>query len=401
VEEAVRALQEAFPFCPETERVPLLETDGRICGEDIHACLDQPPFARSPLDGYAVRHEDLAGASREHPAALNLLGTVYAGDSPQMTVRPGEAVRIMTGAPIPEGADCVVRQEDTEQADMEKESGQVRIFVQLKKYQNYCFRGEDIHAGQPMVHKGEKLAPGFVGLLASQGIAEVPVFKKPGLAVISTGSELVSPGQRLEPGKIYDSNRMMLAAYGAQKGARITLSAHVPDDPEQIAKVLSKALAVSDLVVTTGGVSVGRHDYMEKAGQTAGARVLFHGVKVKPGSPVLVLEKDGKLVICLSGNPFASFATFVLLVLPVLSRLQGSSRLAVPERTGGFLKDSFSKASPGRRFVRAMVKDGQVYLPEGHASGMIASLAHCNCMIDVPAGNQGLKAGEWVDVVLF
>lgn len=402
VEEAAGLLLDSLSVQLETERVPILEAVGRICGEDVNAAMNQPPFDRSPLDGYAVCHEDLAGAGKENPAVLKICGTIYAGDSPQGPLKRGEAIRIMTGAPIPEGADCVVRQEDTECIDIDKEAGRVSVFVSLKKHQNYCFQGEDIRQGEAMAHRGEKLTPASVGLLASQGYEKIAVFRKPRTAILSTGSELAEPGRKLEPGKIYDSNRLLLTAYAAEQGAEITSSVSVPDDPETIAKAIQAALEISDLVVSTGGVSVGRHDYLEKAGVMAGARVLFHGVKVKPGSPVLVLEKDRKLIICLSGNPYAAFATFVLLVLPVIRRMQGSNQIVVPERTGGVMKDSFPKASPGRRFVRAFIRDGEVWFPsKGHASGMISSLTQCNCMIDVPAGNMGLKEGDRVEVVMF
>lgn len=401
VEEAAGLLLERVSGGRKTEHVPLLEASGRICGRDMYARLSQPPFPRSPLDGYAVRHEDLAEANREQPAILRVCGTVYAGDWPAHAVKAGEAVRIMTGAPIPEGADCVVRQEDTRLLDADEESGRVAVFVSLKEYQNYCFLGEDILQGELMVRRGTRLTSGAIGLLASQGIEEAEVFCRPRVAVLSTGSELIKPGTPLEPGRIYDSNRLMLTACAAEKGAEVVSSVSVPDDPELIAGELEKALACSEFVICTGGVSVGRHDYMERVGHLAGADILFHGVKVKPGSPVLALEKDGKLILCLSGNPYAAFATFVLLALPVVRKLQGCIRTD-QERRKGVMRDSFPKASPGRRFVRAFIQDGEISFPgTGHASGMIASLAGCNCMIDVPAGNPGLSPGDEVEAVLF
>lgn len=402
LEEAVGLLLEQTALPAKKEWVPILEAAGRICGEDVYASFDQPPFNRSPLDGFAVFHEDLAGAGRECPAALQIAGTVYAGDSPQISLKRGQAVRIMTGAPIPDGADCVVRQEDTDDSDTEKEGGQVSVFVSLKRHQNYCFMGEDMKKGELLVHRGELLTPALAGLLASEGHGQVKVYGKPGVAILSTGSELTEPGERLEPGRIYDSNRILLTAYAAKQGVHIASSHSVPDDPEIIAQAVRKALETSDLVVSTGGVSVGRHDYMEEAGKRAGAEVLFHGVKVKPGGPLLVMKKSGKHMICLSGNPFAAFVTFVLLVLPVIRRLQGSRQSVVPERTWGIMTDDFLKASPGRRFVRALIQDGKIGFPSmGHSSGMVSSLHLCNCLIDIPAGNQGLRKGERVEVVLF
>lgn len=396
VEEAAALLLEHVTPKESRERLPLLAADGRVCAEDVNARFDQPPFNRSPLDGYAVFHEDIAGASRECPAVLTVCENVYAGDINWEPIRRGEAARIMTGAPIPEGADCVIRQEDTDMGER-----QVAVYASVKAYQNYCFRGEDIRQSTPMVHRGDRLNPASLGLLASQGIDSVKVYAKPRLSILSTGTELARLGEPLKPGQIYDSNRILLTSYAARQGVQIPSSVRTPDEPEQIASAIEQALEESDLVVSTGGVSVGRHDYMEKAGELVGAKVLFHGVKVKPGSPVLVLEKGRKLIICLSGNPFAAFATFILLVIPVIRRLEGSTRTVEPERAVGVMKNCFAKASPRRRFVRALIRNGEVRVPEGHASGMIASLSGCNCLIDIPAGNQGLKEGDLVEVVLF
>ncbi|MDO4330381.1 MAG: molybdopterin molybdotransferase MoeA [Lachnospiraceae bacterium] len=396
VEEAAALLLEQVRPVRKWEQLPLLEAAGRICAEDVNARFDQPPFDRSPLDGYAVFHEDLAGASREKPAVLQVCQTIYAGDSCWKKIRRGEAARIMTGAPIPEGADCVVRQEDTNLGE-----SQVSVYTSLREYQNYCLQGEDIRQGERMLRCGDRLNPAALGLLASQGIDSVKVISRPKVSVLSTGTELAKLGDSLAPGQIYDSNRILLTAYGAEQGAEIRSSVSVADEPEIIASAIQKALEESDLVVSTGGVSVGRHDYMEKAGKLAGARVLLHGVRVKPGSPVLVLEKSGKLAICLSGNPFAAFATFVLLVLPVIRRLEGSTAV-LPERAAGIVKDPFPKASPVRRFVRAFIRNGEITLSgTGHASGLLASLTRCNCLIDIPAGNQGLKKGDLVETVLF
>lgn len=402
VEDAVGLLLEHTVFPSQKEWVPILEAPGRICGEEVRASVNQPPFNRSPLDGFAVFHEDIAGAGKDCPVVLPVVETIYAGDSLKRPLKRGEAVRIMTGAPIPAGADCVVRQEDTDSSGNEKDGEQVSVFVPLKRHQNYCFLGEDMKKGELIAPQGVLLTPALTGVLAGQGHGQVMVYRKPRIAILSTGSELTEPGKMLEPGKIYDSNRILLTAYAEKQGVDIVSSVSVPDNPEIIAQAIQKALESSDLVVSTGGVSVGRHDYMEKAGKAAGAEILFHGVKVKPGSPLLAMKKDGKCIICLSGNPFAAFATFVLLVLPVIRKLQGSSQGMMPERTWGIMTDEFPKASPGRRFVRAFICDGKVGFPSmGHSSGMLSSLHLCNCLIDIPAGNQGLKEGDQVEVVRF
>lgn len=291
LEQAVNLLKKHTFKMQRTEWIPILKALGRISADTITAPMNQPPFSRSPLDGYAVRHQDLELAGKDNPAVLQVIGCVYAGDPPQYTVAPGQAVRIMTGAPIPEGADCVVRQEDTLLTGVHT----VAVFQSLKKYQNYCFAGEDVAGGQIVLQKGEKITAGMVGLLASQGITKVKVLEKIRIAILSTGSELIQPGEVLSAGKIYDSNRFLLTAYAEEKGLEIGVSESVSDDAEAISQMLEQYSEMVDLVVCTGGVSVGEKDYMEAAGIRAGAQILFHGVKIKPGSPVLAMKRNETL----------------------------------------------------------------------------------------------------------
>ena len=397
LEQAVNLLKNHTRNIQRSEWIPILRALGRISAETITAPMNQPPFPRSPLDGYAVRHQDLETAKKDNPAVLQVIGCVYAGDSLQYTVAPGQAVRIMTGAPIPEGADCVVRQEDT------AVTGEytVAVFQSLKEHQNYCFAGEDVSCGQIILKKGEKITVGMIGLLASQGITQVKVLEKIRIAIISTGSELIQPGEELCTGKIYDSNRFLLTAYAEEKGLEVCASESVPDDAETISRMLEQYSETADLVVCTGGVSAGEKDYMEAAGTMAGAQILFHGVKLKPGSPVLAMKRNETLILCLSGNPYAAFATFVLLVLPVVEEMLETQECLM-HRGKGIMNADFGKASPGRRFVRARQICGQVdFAGDRHASGMISSLAGSNCLIDIPAGSEGLRCEDKVNLVVF
>ncbi len=397
LEQAVNQLKNHTRKVQRTEKIPILKALGRISADTITAPMDQPPFPRSPLDGYAVRHQDLESAEKDNPAVLQVIGCVYAGDPPQYVAAPGQAVRIMTGAPIPEGADCVVRQEDTAVTGEHT----VAVFQSLKEHQNYCFAGEDVAKGQIILKKGEKITAGMIGLLASQGITQVKVLAKIRIAIISTGSELIQPGEELCAGKIYDSNRFLLTAYAEEKGMEVCASESVPDDAEVISRMLEQYSETADLVICTGGVSVGEKDYMEAAGTMAGAQILFHGVKLKPGSPVLAMKRNETLVLCLSGNPYAAFATFVLLVLPVVEEMLETQECLMRRGTG-IMNADFLKASPGRRFVRARQNCGQVdFAGDRHASGMISSLAGSNCLIDVPAGSEGLRCGDQVNLIVF
>ena len=265
---------------------------------------------------------------------------------------------------------------------------------------NVCFAGEDITPGKCLVPAGTRLDEVSLGLLAGQGVQTVTVYAKPRAALMPTGDELCSPETPLRPGKIYDSNGPMLAARMLRLGAEPTLLAAGPDDPAALAGKLARLLAEYPLVITTGGVSVGDRDYLPQAAEEAGAKLLFYGIDAKPGTPALAAGKDGHVLLCLSGNPFASFATFELLARPALAKLQGAD--PAPVRVRAALANGFGKPSPLRRFVRATLMGGVVTLPKGgHFSGGIGALAGCNCLVDVPAGSRALNAGDEVEVILL
>ena len=380
----------------ETETVWVTEALGRVCAENIYAVMDQPPFPRSPLDGYAVRSLDTAGASRENPVRLNVIEHICAGMYPKLKIGPGEAARIMTGAPIPEGADGVIMQERTDEG-----SDSVEIYQSVKSYGNYCKKGEDTCRGALLMEKGRSIHSSHIGILSSQGIETIPVYSVPVVAIMATGDELVPVGTPLEPGKIYDSNGPLLAARIRELGMKPFLLQRGGDDTEKLAEEIRKQLTECDALITSGGVSVGVRDCMPYVAEALGADVLFHGINVKPGSPMLAMIVEGKPVFCLSGNPFAAAATFEVLVRPVLERMRGRAQWK-PEILLGILKSPFPKASPCRRLVRGKREDGKVWLPEGrHSSGMLSSMAGCNCLVDIPAGSGGLKAGEQVKVMLM
>lgn len=378
------------------EEIPLPLATGRILFQDYHAGLDQPPYDRSPLDGFAMNHKDIAGASDSHPVILTINQSIYAGNTPARECSRMSAARIMTGAPLPPGADCVIRQED-----VQVEEDRVIIRQSLKHHENFCFQGEEVRKGSCLLRRGDRMTPARLGILASQGFATVQVYKKPAVCVFSTGDELLSIGTPWQPGKIYDSNSLTLSARAWELGAAVTNRGHVPDHPGRLADTIVAACRDHRLIVTTGGVSVGAHDYMREVCEGLGAELIFHGIKAKPGSPAVAYQKDQTLILCLSGNPFAAFATFELLAVPVLKKLSGLTD-PLPQRLEAVLTDDFRKASPNRRFVRARVNQGYVTLPAcGHESGSLYALADCNCMLDIPAGSGGLETGSKVQVMMF
>lgn len=395
LEQACKCLLEQVSEPEGFDTVSLLHAAGRISREPVRANIYQPPFDRSPLDGYAVNSRDIKYASKESPAVLRVVQNIFAGDMPTHALSTGEAAQVMTGAPLPPGADCVVRQEDSY-----RNGEKVSLYVSHKKNENICFKGEDVCPDTLLLMSGQKLDSIALSILAGQGLGQVKVFPKPIVGILSTGSELTEPGKPLTLGKIYDSNRVFIETRVQALGGFPLSGGCAADDPQHLAAAVQRLLDQSDFVITTGGVSVGAHDYMTKVGDMLGARLLFHGVEMKPGSPALALEKDNKLILCLSGNPFAAAATFELLAVPVLKKLSGHSK-AMPKRLKGILRNPFHKASYGRRFIRAKMTGGDVFIPENHASGCLSSMADCNCLIDIPTGSPPLNAGAEVEVIIF
>lgn len=370
---------------------------GRTLAQDITAPQDQPPFDRSPLDGYALRAEDSAGASQEQPVQLTVVDTVYAGDVAEVPVGPGQAVRLMTGAMLPQGCDCVLRQEDTDMG-----SPVVSIYKSLKPHSNYIDRGEDYRAGTILLPAGTRLDAAAVGLLASAGIdAGIPVWRRPKVLVLSTGDEVVEPNVHpLPPGKIYSSNLTQLTARLKELGMPEAGGEQVGDDPAAVAEAMKRMLNGCDLLITTGGVSVGAKDIFHEALPMLDVERVFWRVKMKPGTPAMFSLYNGKPILSLSGNPFAAAATFELLARPLIAALSGEPHL-LPRRKQAVLDTPFAKPSKGRRFLRACCEDGHVTLPKGHSSGVLSSLVGCSCLVDIPAGCGPLEAGQAVDVLML
>lgn len=369
---------------------------GRTLARDVAALYDQPPFSRSPLDGYALQAADTAGAAPERPVTLPVVDHLYAGDAARVPLGPGQAVRIMTGAMLPAGCDCVLRQEDTDQGE-----DIVRIYAALSPGDNLIRQGEDYRAGSLLLPAGTRLDAAAIGVLAGAGIDEVTVYRRPRVAVLATGDELVSPDTRpLPPGKIYGSNLALLLARLGELGLETVSGGQVGDDPALAAERMSSLLEECDLLITTGGVSVGQRDILHQVLPLMGAERLFWKVRLKPGGPAMFSLWQGKPILSLSGNPFAAAATFELLARPLLAALAQEPQLC-PSRQAAVLDTPFPKASRGRRFVRGRFEGGHVTLPQGHASGMLRSLVGCNCLVDIPAGSEPLVPGQSVQVVLL
>lgn len=396
LEEAILCLEAHTKVKEKEEWIELGHAHGRLLAENIYAPFSLPPFDRSPLDGYAFCASSSQGASKEIPIYLKVKGEVCAGDYFEQEIKSGEAVRIMTGAPIPKGCDCVLRQEDTDYGE-----NTVAIYKELKAYANYCFTGEDIKEESMVLEKGEKLNAITMGILASLGFEKVKVKTRLKMALLCSGDELMPLGKPLEIGKIYNSNGIMLKARAEELGIEVIDLKHYQDTAEEVASAISKVIENVDLVVTTGGVSVGKKDIMHEVIPLLGAKRLFWRVAMQPGTPVLASYYRDKLIIGLSGNPFAALANFELLVRPVLAKLTGDDYL-VPIRQIACLGSDFLKESKKRRFIRAKHENGKVYLNHSnHASGSLYTMSLCNCLIDIPAGTKSLHEGETVEVILL
>lgn len=386
-EQAIKLLTAHVEAIDESEDVALVESVGRVAAQDYLATFDNPPFNRSPLDGYALK-------SSETPGEFKIVGEECAGDFFADEIHGGEALRIMTGAAMPEGADCVIRQED-----VTTDGASINVPYKLKRHENFCFAGEDIKAGALLVEHGTKLTAAHVAVLASQGIALIKVFRRPRIAIASTGDELIQPGGKLSAGKIFNSNLYLLAARLIELGFAPKILGNLPDNTDACAEKIFSLRDELDLLITTGGVSVGKKDIMHDVVAKIGQRI-FWRVLMKPGAPVIGWTCGGFLGVALSGNPFAAYATFELLARPVLAKL--SRREEILYRRGrGTLADDFPKKSLGRRFIRARVDGEKIFLPTRHESGALYSAIGCNAFVDIPAGSDALKTGDEVETILL
>ncbi len=395
VEQAIEQIQKQVQGIKEYESVAIDEIEGRILGDDLVATMNQPPFPRSPLDGYALNSQDVVGASVDKPVVLRVIDTINAGECSHVKWNAKTAVRIMTGAPIPVGFDCVIRQEDTDYGNE-----MVEIYKEHKAYENYCYEGEDVKKGEILIKKNTKLNYIHSGIIASQGIPNVCVYQKPKVLLITTGSELVDITSPINGGEIYNTNLYTLKARLKSLGFLVDALAWL-DEEKGLAEYIRLNHERFHCIITTGGVSVGVKDIIHDLQRELEEKPIFHGVVLKPGTPLMYWKYNKTPILSLSGNPFAAFATFELFARPMLSVIANNDEIMV-RWTKGIMKDSFEKHSPKRRFIRAHYREGVVNLHgKNHSSGSFADTAYCNCLIDIEEGNKGLKRGEEVKVVLF
>jgi molybdopterin molybdotransferase len=391
--EALRAILGATTVLP-PETVPVGEALGRVLAQAVVATRDLPPADNSAMDGYAVRREDLIGASETSPVALRVSQAIAAGAAAGGALEPGSAARIFTGAPVPPGCDAVVRQEDTD-----RDGERVVVRVAPAHREHIRDAGEDVRAGDTVLVAGSRVGPPHVGLLASLGRSVVTVHQRPRVAILSGGDELVEPDASVAGGRIVSSNSYSLAAQCREIGAEPVYLGIARDTPEDLERLVRAGLA-ADLLVSSAGVSVGDRDYVRDVLQKVGCSLVFWGVKMKPGYPLTFgrfSEAEGPLVFGLPGNPVSAMVTFEQFVRPAIRKMMGHRRLFRPTLQAR-LAETLTKKAGRLHFVRVVLeRDGEALVAHStgnQSSGVQQSLTRANGLLVFPADATELRAGD-------
>jgi len=391
-EEAKRVVDEHIEPVTRVEMVSLDDASGRVLAEDIVAALSIPPFDRAAMDGYAVKARDTFNSGQFNPKVLELVGELHAGETPKKRVNTGQCIQIATGAMMPRGADAVVMVEDTE-----TENSRVKVFKAVYPKANVGQKGEDIREGESILRRGSVLDAGKIGVLASQGVNQTKVYEKPKVAVLPTGEEVAEIGQTLRQGQVYDINSHTIASVVKANGGvpyRVGISG---DDPDELKSTIEEALK-SDLVVISGGSSVGERDLLVSVLQDWG-EILFHGIQVKPGKPTIFAILQGKPLLGMPGYPTSCLINTYLFLLPAVRKMAH-----LPPRIGETVEAKLSRrvsGSVGRRQFLTVKIVGSEAVPVFKESGAITSVAEADGYIEIAQNIDLLEKGEPVTVTLF
>ena len=393
LEEARAIIEEAIRPIERTEVIALQQANGRVLAQDVFSTADVPPFSRAAMDGYAVRAADTTGASRTAPRALRRVETIYTGQVPQKQVNAGECAEIATGAPMPDGADAVVMVEET---DID-ERGTVSVFAPAVARQNIGRQGADIQKGQHVLQPGTLLNASRLGAIAALGLTEIEVYQKPSVAILSTGNEIVDPGQPLAPGQIYDINRVTISAVVSDHGGLPIPYRTAADTIEDLSRAVDECLE-QDVMVFSGGSSVGERDLILDLVASRG-EMLFHGIAVKPGKPTAFGRIEGKLFFGMPGYPTSCLSNAFILLAPALRRLARLPQQIVRSLT--LPLGARVVSAPGRhQFYSVRVENGFA-IPAFKASGDITSMSQADGYIEIPADVEIVEPGTVVEVKLF
>ena len=393
------------------EEKPILGCLGQVIAEDVYSAIDIPPLDNSAMDGYAVRTQDVRGASREKPRLLRVIDTVMAGTISRHRLGGGDAVRIMTGAPVPEGADGIVRFEDTDEYSREGNTGEIGIFKEIEEGCDIRRAGEDITRGTKVLSAGLVIRPSEIGVLASLGCSTVKVIRMPKVAILATGNELTEIGNPLPLGGIYNSNSYALAALVQRYGGIPEMLGIAKDDERSVVDCLKRAIS-ADILVTSGGVSMGDYDVVKNVLASNG-EITFWTVRMKPGKPLAFGIIDGNKVngidkklphLGLPGNPVSSMITFELFVRPALLKMMGKKILTMPS-VEAVIEDPVVNTDGRRIFARVVVHEengryiARITGPQG--SGILSSMTLANGLAVIPEDRPGVNAGDVVEVLML
>lgn len=387
----------------EIEYVSINECDMRFLGEPVKATHDIPPFDRAPYDGFAIRAEDSSAASLNNPIEFEVIEEIGAGHVATKAVGPFQAVRIMTGALMPKECNAVVMLELAK--DITKDGKPYMVIKRsYKPGDNVSYQGSETKEGEIVVEKGRAINPGIKALLATFGYARVPVVKKPIVGLYATGTELLDVDEPMEIGKIRNSNAYMISSQITRAGAISKYYGKLEDDFDTCFEAVKNALDEVDMLITTGGVSVGDYDYLPDIYKKLGAEVLFNKIAMRPGSVTTIAQYNGKLLFGLSGNPSACFVGFELFTRPVIRQWFYSSKPHL-QKIKATLDTAFPKANPFTRFVRSKLifKDGRIFVePSGlDKSNVVTSLVDADSLMILPGGTRGYQADDEVEVLLL
>ncbi len=401
VEEARATILAAVSQMPVVE-VPLLEARGRVLAKDVVSSIDINPFNNSSMDGFALRHEDVAAASEDAPVSLKIVAHIGAGYHYDKTLEPGQAVRIMTGAPVPAGCDCVEKIENVQVTGEGTVDDTVIISQPVREDRNIRHAGEEVKAGGTLVSTSVVIKPATIGLFASAGMTAVPVYARPKVGVFSLGSELTVQGNPLEIGHLYDSNSFELAAQAADAGCDVVRYGTVPDDEQAIETLLSRAIDECDFVVTSGGASAGDYDYITQIADKLGS-VSFKYVNMRPGKSQTFAVIRNTPFMGLAGNPAAAAVGFEMLVRPALRKMQGFAESTRVIQKAALVGDC-TKRDPRRNYMRGTIapdgKGGFTATPaKKQSSALYGALSNGNCLITIPEGVEFVADGSLVDCV--
>ena len=407
VSEALQRLLSSFhPL--QSEMVSLADAAGRVLYEGIRSDLDLPLFTNSSMDGFAIRSQDVHKASKDNPVQLSIVEDIPAGKTPTIGLGKNQASRIMTGAPLPEGADAVIPVENTDQFDPKTQTssgktGEVWIYQSAKPGNFVRHRGEDVHEGDLILEANAPLKPQELGILAMLGKAEVSVYRRPKIAIVSTGDELVPLGKTLKSGQIHDSNAYTLFALIKRDYADAQYLGIVPDNEESVTEILKSAVDIkADLILSSAGVSVGVFDYVRKVVQREG-ELDFWRVNMRPGKPIAFGNFHGVRFIGLPGNPVSAFVGYEVFVRPAILKLSGIPRVPRHKLKARLVEEieSDGRESYLRGIVTFENNEWSARLTGHQGSGNMLSLVHANALLVIPSGVKSLAAGMEVDTWLL